>query len=554
MSDRQQLVNQVFLEIDGMGRERVVELLADLVSLTVESSLHLPDSATLVVHDTKLAWIDDAALEPGKALKISATTGAGEHRIFDGEIVGLEPAFAPHAQRCVIRAFDRIHRLSRGRKVRSFLNVTDGDVFTKLAQECGLKVKCGATNKVHKYLFQNNETNLEFIRTRAATLGYVAYVHEKVLVVDVPKADGATVELEWAKNLKEFHPTLTTMDQISGATARGWDPEHRQEVVGRATEGVGRPEIGQSQAGGALAKKAFGIDAGTLAAYSPIRDQAQADMLAKAVAAAHTSRFVEAEGTCAGQPEIVAGTPLKIKGVGDRFSGTYLVTSCRHEYGQDKTFTTSFSVSGRNPSNLLSLLKNPAPPAPHRGLVIGIVTDNNDPDKLGRVKVKYPWLAPDQESFWARVVTVGGGPDRGVGFLPEINDEVLVGFEQDDIQYAYVLGGLWNGKDAPPEGVTKAPAGGKVQKRVIRTRVGHQITFDDTDGGGGIEIVDKSKNSVKIDTGSNSLMIEVKGDVAIDAKGTIKLKATGPVEISGMKTTVEGKSMVEIKGGMINLN
>jgi phage protein D len=554
MSDTQGLVNQVFLEIDGMSGERVVELLADLVSLTVESSLHLPDSATLVIHDTQLRWIDDAGLEPGKALKISAKTGEGEHRIFDGEIVGLEPAFAPHAQRCVVRAFDRLHRLSRGRRVRSFLNVTDGDVFQKLAQECGLTARVGATSKVHKYLFQNNETNLEFIRARAATLGYVAYVHEKTLIVDAPKADGATVELEWAKNLKEFHPTLTTVEQVVDATARGWDPDQRQEVVSRAKEGDGRPEIGQGKDGGALAKAAFGIDAGTLAAHAPIRDQAEADMVAKALAATHTSRFVEAEGVCAGQPEIVAGTPLKIKGVGDRFGGTYLVTSVRHEYGQDKTFTTTFSVSGRNPSNLLSLLRNPTPPPPNRGVVIGIVTDNSDPDKRGRVKVKFPWLAPDQESYWARVVIAGGGKDRGIGFLPEINDEVLVGFEQDDVEHPYILGGLWNGKDQPPDDVTKAPTGGNVQKRVIRSRVGHQILIDDTDGGGGIEIVDKSQNSVKIDTGSNSLKVKVKGDVTIEATGTIKLKASGPVEISGAKTRVEGQSMVEVKGAMINLN
>src|SRR5262245_45705806 len=120
MADNQPLLNQVYLEIGGMPAERCTELLGDLVLLTVESSLHLPDVATIVVHDSKLQWIDDAALEPGKTLKVSAKTADKDHPIFDGEILEVEPEFAPHAQRFVIRAFDRMHRLSRGQKARSF--------------------------------------------------------------------------------------------------------------------------------------------------------------------------------------------------------------------------------------------------------------------------------------------------------------------------------------------------------------------------------------------------------------------------------------------------
>ena len=106
MADTENLVNQVFLEIAGLPQERCVELLGDLISLTVESSLHFPDVASLVVHDSNLQWIDQAALEPGKALKVSAKSEDATHPIFDGEIVEVEPDFAPHAQRLVIRAFE----------------------------------------------------------------------------------------------------------------------------------------------------------------------------------------------------------------------------------------------------------------------------------------------------------------------------------------------------------------------------------------------------------------------------------------------------------------
>jgi phage protein D len=560
MPETQSLVNQVYLEIGGMSSERAVELMGDLVTLTVESSLHLPDVATIIVHDSKLEWIDEPSLEPGKEVKVSAKTGDKEQALFDGEIFEIEPDFAPHAQRFVIRAFDRMHRLSRGHKARSFVNVTDGDVVNKLAKEVGLQASVGQTSQVHPYLFQNNQTNLEFLRSRAAALGFVIYVEGKTLHFKEPKADGGTVDLQWAQTLMEFHPRMSTAGQVSGTVVRGWDPEKKQEIIGRAQQGNGAPSVGESRAGGALAQSAFNIDASAVGATVPVRDQGRADAMAKAMADRRASRFIEADGVSAGDPRIVAGTPVKVLGVGNRFSGTYVVTSCRHEYKLDKTFVTHFSISGQNPSGLLAIV------APHehghgsdhgsgRGLVIGIVTDNDDPNGQGRVKVKYPALAPDQASDWARVVSVGGGAERGIAFIPEINDEVLVGFEQGDIHHPYVLGGLWNGVDKPAVDGKQAVTGGKVQQRVIKTRVGHKITLDDTDGGGGITIEDKSGNKVKLDTGSNALKIEVKGDASIEAQGNLKFKATGSVEISGMGVKVDGGgAMVDIKGSMVNLN
>jgi phage protein D len=555
MAETQNLLNQVYLEIAGMGADRATDLLGTLVTLTVESSLHLPDVATLIIHDPSLQWVDDAALEPGKALKISAKTGDSDHPIFDGEIVGLEPEYTVDAPRLVIRAFDRLHRLSRGRKTRSFVNVTDGDVVQKLAGEVGLRAEVGPANAVHKYLFQNNETNLEFMRARAAALGFVIYVEGTVLHFKEPKADADPVELQWAASLTEFRPSLTTIDQVNGTVVRGWDPDKRQEIVGRASGGNGTPEIGQSKKGGDLAKAAFSIDASTLSAHVPVREQGRADSMAKALAERHLNRFVEAEGTCMGNPKIVAGTPVKISAVGDRFSGTYVVTSCRHEYRLDKTFLTHFSVSGQNQSTLLSVLTSTGSPSTTRGLAIAVVTDNQDPDGLGRVKLTFPWLAPDQASDWVRVAIVGGGPERGIAFLPEINDEVLVGFEHGDIHFPYVLGGLWNGVDKPAVDTNKAITGGKVQLRVIKSRVGHHITIDDTDGGGGITIADKSGNTVAVDTASNSLKVKVQGDVKMEATGNFKVEATGSVEIKGLGVKIDGGGgMVEVKGTMVNLN
>ena len=122
------------------------------------------------------------------------------------------------------------------------------------------------------------------------------------------------------------------------------------------------------------------------------------------------------------------------------------------------------------------------------GVVIGVVTNNQDPDDLGRVKVKFPWLSDVDESFWARTATPMAGKDRGVFLLPEVDDEVLVAFEHGDVRFPYVLGGLWNGVDTPPFNNQN----GKNNVRAIKSRSGHLVKLNDEDGKETVEIIDKS--------------------------------------------------------------
>src|SRR5215831_15815219 len=198
MADTANLISHFYIEVQGMDSSVAVELMADMIEASVESSLHLPDVATVILHDTKLRWVDDSNLEPGKGLKISAKANQGEHPIFDGEIIEIEPDFRVAGQRLVVRAFDRLHRLARGRHVRSFLNVSDGDLVQKVAREVGLQAKTGPATEVHPYVFQNNETNLAFLRGRAAALGYLLFADGKTIHFTEPSANDTPIELQWA--------------------------------------------------------------------------------------------------------------------------------------------------------------------------------------------------------------------------------------------------------------------------------------------------------------------------------------------------------------------
>lgn len=162
------------------------------------------------------------------------------------------------------------------------------------------------------------------------------------------------------------------------------------------------------------------------------------------------------------------------------------------------------------------------PAARFYGVTIAVVTNVEDDDNLGRVKVKFPWLTDDDESPWARVVTPMAGGDRGFYFLPEVDDEVLVAFEHGDMAFPYILGSLWNGKDKPPE----KNDDGENNKRLIKSRSGHMIIFDDTEDKEQLIIQDKSgKNKITIDCENDAMTIQVEKDFTIEAKGKVTIKS-----------------------------
>lgn len=179
------------------------------------------------------------------------------------------------------------------------------------------------------------------------------------------------------------------------------------------------------------------------------------------------------------------------------------------------------------------------------GVIIGIVTNNKDPDSLGRVKVIIPRISNEDESNWARVVSFMAGTERGAFYLPEVDDEVLVAFEYGDINMPYIIGSLWNGKDKPP--ITNDD--GKNNLRIIKSRSGHIIRLDDTDGKEKIEIVDKTeKNKIVIDSKENKISIISEKDIEISApNGKVIIDAKDIEAKSSASTKIEASSTMDLK-------
>jgi len=194
------------------------------------------------------------------------------------------------------------------------------------------------------------------------------------------------------------------------------------------------------------------------------------------------------------------------------------------------------------------------------GVVVGIVTDNRDPHNMARVRVKFPWLSDDNESWWARMAVPMAGAGRGSYFLPEVDDEVLVAFEHGDVRSPYIVGALWNGKDSPPANNSD----GKNNIRVIHSRSGHLVRLDDTDGDEKIEVIDKTgSNKITIKSSDNSMKLECRGDMSLDCQGKMTLHATAGIEINSDATVkinanatmdIESSAPMTIKGATVSIN
>jgi uncharacterized protein involved in type VI secretion and phage assembly len=196
------------------------------------------------------------------------------------------------------------------------------------------------------------------------------------------------------------------------------------------------------------------------------------------------------------------------------------------------------------------------------GVVPGIVTNNKDPDKLGRLKVKFPWFSDDHETDWVRMTTFMAGGERGNFFLPEVGDEVLVAFENGNIDRPYVIGALWNGVDKPPE----TNSDGKNNIRKIKSRSGHELIFNDEESKENVEIHTKAGHRIFLDdksgeekmeildkTGNNSILIDsVENSITMSGQKKIDIKSGNNsviIDSDANSITISGQTKIEIKSG-----
>ena len=593
------------LEIDGQPAPQ--DLMEDILQISVEESLHMPGMFTLVINnpyfpggENDKPWQHEGLFAIGKPIKlgfISSTTKATEFSqesqgyVLEGEITAIETHFTSQSQApLVIRGYDVAHRLHRGRYNRSFQNMTDSDIVNKVIGEVGIAAGTidssggpygyGDINGANGYVFQENQTNMEFLRERAARLGFELFVQDGKLNFRKPKA-GDQLDLKWLKDIHSFRVRVTSAEQVSSVEVRGWDYQNKQPIVSTKKSQTAQVITDTKQGKGEATSGKFSTKPNLAVVDQPVFSGDEADKIAQALFNELGGEFVHADAKAEGNPKIRPGRVVNVSDMG-KYSGKYYVTETRHFF-HERVYSTEFSVQGLRGEDLLTTLSPPRHLQPGQTLLVGIVTNNQDPLGWGRVRVKFPTLTEEHESNWARVVAIGAGTLRGFDCLPEINDEVLVAFEHGDIHRPYVIGGVWNGRDATPEPVGESVVGGKVRLRTFQTRTGHKLQFVEEDKGSSkkgvyldtvyghqlhvndtekfIEAKTKNGHQVRLDDQNKKILIHTNGGhtcelsdqtrkISISSTGEINMTAPQKINLSVGASSIEVTPMnVTIKAG-----
>jgi uncharacterized protein involved in type VI secretion and phage assembly len=557
------------LLVEVAGQPLPPEIAARLVSGYIDDSSNVPDLFLLRFSDEYSTVLDKAGISIGVPVKlfVQQSGPGGPAPLLSGEVTAVETEMDHDGMHTIVRGLDHSHRLFRGRRVEAYLQSTAADIVRKVARRAGIEAgTIDAKGPVLQHVAQDGISDWDFLHRLATEAGVVLSVSGGSLhftsstdaATAPPDSGGARNEplvLERGVNLVSLRGTVTSAEQVPDVEVRGWDVAAKRAIVAVApakTRSAKLPDVNPV----ALAKK---FNSPRYVAAATAFDQAaQCDATAAALASRLSGSFAELEGVARGNPKLRAGAAVSLKGAGRPFDGSYTLSSSRHDFSPDTGYLTTFAVSHESERSLYGVAAGANSRASVPAVVNAVVTAAKDPENQGRVKVKFPVLSDNYESWWARTVQAGAGASRGAVVLPEVGDEVLVAFGHGSFQQPFVLGGLYNGKDKPDKlwADHVGSTDGAVRRRAFVSRSGMLVEF--------LESSDGEQLTVSTNGGRQRITLVQKPDAAIEilSEGPVNITAkkdvsvttsTGEVKIKGKKVTVEASTGLELKGATVKI-
>ncbi|MCB0570862.1 MAG: type VI secretion system tip protein VgrG [Phaeodactylibacter sp.] len=512
---------------------------------------------------------------PGNEIEALLGYYAEESTVFKGIITGHSIKVRRGGAQLTVDCKDAAVKMAIAARSRYFLDVKDSDIMEELASGYGLDADIEATDVTHAELVQYELTDWDLLISRAQANGRVCLVNDGLISVLKPSLDSEPV-LEAAygsSSLEEFDAEIDARYQYSSVLAKSWDYAG-QEVLEAEAADPGFEEAGNLSA--AQLADVVGLDP-PLTLYHG-GQVVQEELQAWADAQLILSRLARLRGRVKfqGYAAILPGETIQLSGVGPRMSGKVYVSGIRHEYaggnwytdaqfGLDADFfTRTHKVNAPRAGGLLGAVS---------GLQAGVVTQlEEDPDGENRIRVKLPIVNPDDDGVWARVATLDAGENRGTFFLPEVGDEVIVGFINDDPRDPVVLGMLnSSAKPAPFTASNDNHEKGLVTRSEMKcvfnddlksisleTPAGNTILLSEDEGG--ISLADENGNKIVLN--SDGITLESAKDIILKASGDIKAEGVNIESKASAQFKAEGQAGLEVsssavavlKGSLVQIN
>jgi hypothetical protein len=556
--------------------------LSDVTDLRVYLGLNVTSRCELRIRCDDGVAVNSAIPAPvvGDTIEVKAD---GTTVVFTGEVVSIGLDFdSQFGGEYTVTAFDKTHRLNYGTKIRTFVDQSYSDVLNTIANESGLSPQLDDSlqSPVFHYLLQST-TNFQYLGEIALRTGCQWWCEGGKLIFQPRDTGDPAIALSPELGLRRLRVRYSASEHVTQTEVRSWNSVTKEAIVGTFTTPGPPQDAGAMWPGATSDAVAFG-DSVLRTGMLPFTTQDEGNALAKALNARANHAHMIIKGELQ-RPEtgLKIGKNVSLFGVGPA-SGTHYVTAVEYVFGVDQNMHMKFTAGAIDQSSLVDMLGGGRPavtPFGLNGVVIGIVTNNKQTAEdsggcgLGHVKLKFPTLDDSYESAPARLASHDAGNGRGSFFIPEVNDEVLVVFENGDLRRPIVIGSLWNGQDVPPLGAAAAEADGKTVSRQIKTRLGHTLTFNDGTsddkknvtvkladektivaiGHDKIDIIANQGKPIKISNGDASIVFTAQGDLQLTAKNISLTANPGDIKIEGMNVNSKAKTAAKMEGATIEV-
>lgn len=529
-----------------------------VLSVVVTRALNRVPTAQVVLQDGDPATSDfplsgQALFAPGRELEIRAGYHDEEEVLFKG-LVLRHAIRARRGARCTltVECRDKVVKATVGRRSAVYNDMTDSDILSELLGRAGVDAQVATTAVTHVQMVQVDVSDWDFLLERAEANGLVVRVEDGAVAVEEPDASGEPVmQLTFGQDLFELEAETDARHQLEATTGEAWDPSAQALLTADGTEPSFTTPGNQSasELAAVIGHGPATLRHGGRLSEEELRTWASARLLRSRMA------LVRGRAACQGDARLKPGALVELVGVGERFSGKVYVTGVRHQLTTEN-WETEFQF-GLSPEFFRESLSSVEPPPaaglvpPFHGLQVGVVTAlQDDPDGEERIQVRLPIVSAEAPGVWARLALLDAGDNRGSVFRPEVGDEVVLGFINQDPRDAVVLGVLHSSAKPSP-----FPASDENPLKGFVTRSELKLLFDDekkvltlsTPGGNTLVLSDDEQGVLLEDQNGNKLQLSSDG-IIVESAGTLTLKAQGDVSVEGMNVNVKASAQFKAEG------
>ncbi|WP_350117064.1 phage baseplate assembly protein V [Nitrosomonas sp.] len=500
---------QITIEIDGTPLES--EIIQTIREIRIKQMLSAPTQCEILLPSAHEKLFSEILFKIGSDVHIKI--GQIKKHLFYGHITAVEYLYSKFVNPLIsIRAYDLLHQLRKHQPVRVHVHVNFQQLAQELTQDLGIQVLGGEITPVKSRLFQYNQSDFQLLHDVGESCGQYFFLNKDCLQITSLEGTNTDQVLTLGGNLFEAQFSLNAETITDSLTVTGWNLQRTTSHSKTIEASVARADVQN-----ALVSSNFDFKSERTIVDYCAQDEDQADVVAQAEFDKHTIRQVTLKGVVEGNPELIPGVAVQVAGVATSLAGQYVLTEVIHSIDSEKGFISQISTSPPAPAHIKT----------GKNATIGIVSQVNDPDNLGRIKVCLPTYN-SIETDWLEVLSLGAGSNKGQLIVPDVGDNVLLLFVNNEPSQSIVLGGLYGEKDLPGEIIKD----GSVIRFVTQTPGNQRVSLDDSDDS--IRLKTKSGHSINItpnkinitrDNGSfisltNELIsIHSESDLVIEAPG-----------------------------------